>query len=384
VCLPLAAQAQDELGLDFSEAKTPPEFRPSVAFIGVTPDQAEEPLAARAKLLEAELIKAANESERFSTVKTPLDAAQVSTTARKCLDFACLEALAEKLQVNRIVTCTLAKAGPGTVLTINGFDPTLPAVLPSTVESGEKQEKAKIGGFAGIAGKSQAERDKEFLAKVRGPFGEMLKSIATPLGKLDVDVIEQKAITKAKGKELGTGSFFKALPVGNYDLEVTAEDYQPFTQTITVEPMKTASVKVTLIAKPVERRAEPTVSSEPAPAFYKRPGLYVALVGAVLMGVGFTFGGLAKQTENRAIDANHDGVIDITRTQANTAKTQALLANVFVATGAVAFGAGVVWAFIVPMVTSKGSAPSGPQGPSGPGDPEGSGFGFSAAVGGTF
>src|SRR3954470_14114811 len=94
--LPFGAYAQDELGLDFSEAKTPPEFRPSVAFLGVTPDQAEEPLAARAKLLEAELIKALNESERFDTVKTPLDAAKISTSARKCLDFACLETLAEK------------------------------------------------------------------------------------------------------------------------------------------------------------------------------------------------------------------------------------------------------------------------------------------------
>src|SRR6185436_12068299 len=145
----------------------------------------------------------------------------------------CLEALAEKLGVNRIITCTLAKAGPGTVLTINGFDPTLPAVLPAQVESAEKDEKAKIGGFAGIKGKTQAERDKEFLAKVRGPFSEMMKNIATPLGKIAVDVIEQKAVTKVKGKELGTGSFEKTMPVGNYDVEVNAgEEYETYTQTV--------------------------------------------------------------------------------------------------------------------------------------------------------
>jgi hypothetical protein len=380
--VPLAAQAQDEMGLDFSEAKTPPEFRPSVAFIGITPEQAEEPIAVRAKLLEAELGKLIGDSERFSTVKMPVDVAGVSTTARKCFDFACLEELAEKVGVQRIIMGKLAKAGPGTVLTIYGFDPTLPAVLPATVESGEKAEKAQLGGFSGIAGKSQAQRDKEFLAKTKGPFNEMLKQIATPLGKIVVDVIEQKAVTKLRGKELGVGSFEKTMPVGNYELEVTSDEYQPFTATVTVEPMKAAEVKVTLIAKPVERPVQPVVVAEPAPVFYKRPGLYVALAGAILMGVGFTFGGLAKSTENRAQDRDNDGLIDITRSQAQTAKTQALLANVFVATGAVALAAGVVWAIVVPMIPMKGStAPTGPT----PGDPtEGSGFGFTAAFGGTF
>lgn len=381
--VPLAASAQDELGLDLSEEKTPAEFRPSVAFIGITPDTAEEPLAVRAKLLEAELGKLISESERFATVKMPVDAAAVSTTARKCLDFACLEGLAEKLGVHRIILGTLAKSGPGTVLTLNGFDPTLPAVLPMTIESGEKQEKAQMGGFAGIAGKGQAQRDKEFLAKTKGPFNEMLKKIATPLGKLSVDVIEQKAVTRLRGKELGTGSFEKAMPVGTYELEVTADGYMPFNGTATIEPAKRAEVKVTLVAKEIERVETPVVTSEPAPVFYKRPGVYLALAGAILMGVGFTFGAMAKSTENRAVDGDRDGIIDITRSQANTARTQALLANIFVATGAVALAAGAVWAFVIPLIPMKsgGQAPSGPS----PGDPnEGSGFGLQAAFGGTF
>lgn len=382
--LPLAASAQDELGLDFSEEKTPVEFRPSIAFIGVTPDQAEEPLAARAKMLEAELFKLIGESERFAAVKSPLEAAAVSTTARKCVDFACLETLAEKLGVQRIITASLAKSGPGTVLTILGFDPTLPAVLPMSVESGEKQEKAQLGGFAGIAGKSQAQRDKEFLGKTKGPFNEMLKKIATPLGKLVVDVIEQKAVTRVRGKELGSGSFEKAMPVGSYEVEVTSDDYQPFSTTVTIEPMKKAEVKVSLVAKPVERAPVEVVTSEPAPVFYKRPGLYMVLVGAVVMGLGFMFGGMAKSTENRAKDADLDGYIDITRSQAQTARTQATMANILVPAGAVLMAAGAVWAFVIPLIPMKsgGQAPA-PSGPT-PGDPEGSGFGFSAAVGGTF
>lgn len=384
-CLALLAPAlasAQELGLDLSEELTPAEYRPSVAFIGVTPDAAEEPLAARAKLLEAELMKMLTESQRFNTVKSPLEAAQVTTTARKCTDYACLEALAEKMGVHRIIFAALSKSGPATVLSISGFDPTLPAVLPMQVESGEKAEKAAMGGFSGLAGKSQAQRDKEFLAKVKSPFNEMMKNIATPLGKLVVDVIEQKAVTRLKGKELGTGSFEKALPVGNYELETTSDEYLPFTATVAVEPAKKTEVKVALVAKEIERVVVPVAKVEPAPVFYKRPGLYVTLAGAILMGIGFGLGGMAKSIENRAVDADHDGAIDITRAQASSARTSALLANILVATGAVAFAAGLVWFFIVPNFSS--SKPAGPSGPS-PSDPaEGSGFGFSAGMGGVF
>ncbi|MBL8957225.1 MAG: PEGA domain-containing protein [Myxococcaceae bacterium] len=385
VFMPLGALAQDELGLDFSEAKTPAEFRPAIAFVGVTPEQAEEPLAVRAKLIEAELLKSLNESERFGTVKAPVDVAGVSTTARKCHDFACLEALAEKLGVHRIVYCTLAKAGPGTVLSINGFDPTLPAVLPATVESGEKAEKAAMGGFAGIAGKSQAQRDKEFLAKVRGPFAEMLKHIATPLGKMAVDVIEQNAVTTWKNRELGTGSFEKALPVGSYEITVRTDGYEEFATTVTIEPLKKAEVKVTLVAKSIERPPEPVVATEPETPLYQRPGVYVALAGAVLVGVGLAMGAMAKSTENRAVDGDLDGRIDITRAQANGARTQALLANVLVPLGACVFAAGALWAFVVPLVFNKSVAPKAPTGPGSPGDPaEGSGFGAAAMFGGSF
>lgn len=386
VLVPFAASAQDELGLDFSEAKTPPEFRPAIAFVGVTPEQAEEPIAVRAKLIEAELLKLLNESERFSAVKAPVDVAGVSTTARKCLDFACLEALAEKLGVHRIIICTLAKSGPATVLSINGFDPTLPAVLPATVESGEKAEKAAMGGFAGIAGKTQAQRDKEFLAKVRGPFSEMVKQLATPLGKLSIDVIEQSAVTWWKNKELGTGSFEKAMPVGTYEIEVRSSEYQPFNTTVAVEPMKKAEVKVTLVAKPVERAAPQVVEVVPEVPIYKRPGVYVAVAGIAMVAVGLAFGGMAKSTESRAVDMNpRDGLIDITRSQAQQAKTNALLANILVPIGACVFAAGALWAFVVPLVFTKSTGPAAPTGPTGPGDPaEGSGFGLAATFGGKF
>jgi hypothetical protein len=383
--VPTLAAGQD-FGIDLSEEKTPPEFRPSIAFVGVTPAEADEQLAGRARLLEAELLKSLADTEDFATVKQPVDVAGISATARKCLEPACLNELADKLQVHRVITATLSRAGPGTVLQISGFDPTLPAVLPASIESGEKQDKAAIGGFAGIAGKSQAQRDKEFITKARPVFVEMVKKLKTPLGKLGVDVIEPQAITRVKGKDLGTGTFEKALPAATYELEVTCEGYLPFTSTVTVEPMKKADVKVTLVAKPIDPSTRPMAQvRETGTPFYKRPGLFMAIGGAALVGLGFMFGAMAKGVENRAVDDDGDGVLDITRAEANGARTNAVLANVFVPLGGAMMVGGLIWFFVTPSV--KGTvAPAGPALPSD--EQEGAGFGavngLTVGMGGTF
>ena len=68
---------------------------------------------------------------------------------------------------------------------------------------------------------------------------------------------------------------------------------------------------------------------------------------------------ISKFIENHAIDSDHDGYIDITRTAANAAKTYATVANVLVTTGAIAMAAGLTWFFIVPLITGPKAAPSG-------------------------
>ena len=136
--------AQDEMGLDLSEPETPPEFRPSIGFIGITASEADEALTARARILETELAKIFTGNTSFGTVKNQAAvgrAAGSNEAARKCVDFQCLEGLSQKLEVDRLIGGTLAKSGPATLLTIYGFDGTLQAVVGAQVESGEKEEK---------------------------------------------------------------------------------------------------------------------------------------------------------------------------------------------------------------------------------------------------
>jgi hypothetical protein len=144
--------------LDLSEPEVPPEFRPTLAVIGISSGEAaEDPIVtSRAKMLEAELVRIAAANPAFGKVMDPGQAAQElgakAAEARKCIDFACLDTLAKALKVDRLILGTVTKSGPASMLTLYGFDAVLPEVVQGTVESGEKAEKAKIGGFAGIQG----------------------------------------------------------------------------------------------------------------------------------------------------------------------------------------------------------------------------------------
>lgn len=378
------AAFSQELGLDLSEPEVPNEFRPAIGFLGVTPEENDEALSARAKLLEAELFKLLSSNSNYGGVKNQAQVAAAAGSAeamRACTDYACLEGLAHKLDVYRLVGMRLSKSGPGSMLTIFGYDGALPSVIGSQVESGEKEEKKLIGGFAGIAGKSQAQRDREFVKKATAPFLEMLQKLGTPLGKLVVDCIDSAAVTTLRGKEVGAGSFEKLLPVGTYDLKTSSAEYLPFEQQVKIAPQQQFTVKVVLIAKPVEKAPVAVKKSSGGPTIATRPGLYIAIVGAIAAGVGIYFGQMAKATERRSLELNN-GVSPITRADANWAKTEALMANIMVGVGAAAFVGGGLWFFLTP--TPKASvAPVGPAAPV-DSDTAGAGFGYMAGVGGKF
>ena len=69
--------------------------------------------------------------------------------------------------------------------------------------------------------------------------------------------------------------------------------------------------------------------------------MYVAAAGAVALGIASAFGASASGIQGRAVDANQDGILDITRAEAMSAQRNATTANVlFAAGGAAAIGGG--------------------------------------------
>lgn len=382
--LPAVVWAQDAYELDLSEAEVPAEFKPSIAVLGVTQAEEDPILVSRAKMLEAELTKVVQGSGKFSKVLDPSQVAQAlgdeAAAARKCGDYQCSLALTKKLGVDRLVSDSLNKSGPASLLTLIGFDPALNDLPGAQIESNEKQDKQQMGGFAGLQGKTQSQKDKEFIKKATPLMGEALYALSKPNGKIAIDSAEPSSVATINGEEAGVGSFEKILGRGSYEVKVTAAGYQTFEARVTVEEQKVATVKVVLVAKPIEVKPQVVAEKSTGSPIYARPGLYVAAAGVVAVAVGIVMGVQAKSVEGRAVDRDGDGVVDVTRAQVQAAKGQATLANVLVGAGAVAVAGGGVWFFLTP---SKNGVPKAddPQAPPAEG---GGAFGWTAGVGGRF
>lgn len=371
--------------LDLSEPEIPAEFRPTIAVIGVVSGEAADDAvtSSRAKQLEVELVKAATSNAAFGNVMNPTQAAEAlgaaAADARKCTDYACLNDLAKKLKVDRLIRGSVTKSGPASLLTLQGFDPGLAEVVGGTVESNERAEKAQIGGFAGIQGKSQAQKDKEFVKKANPLFFEVMEKIKTSNGKIVIDTAETSAITLLNGNELGMGSFEKVVARGSYDVKVAAVGYNTYETKVVVEPQKASTINVVLVAK--EIAVKPVIVEEvrKATPLVERPGLYIAVAGAIAVGVGIALGVSAKGVEARA-KPNADGVVPISRSAAQGAKTNALLANILVPAGSVLVAGGGLWVILTPGAGKKKEEAPPAETPA----TQGGGFGVMAGYSGSF
>ncbi len=344
----LPALAQDFEGLDLSGDEPTPqianEYRPTLAVISVKAADKEDVSASRARQLEAELLKQLGQGDLFQTVTEP---SQVRTqlaaefaAAEACIDYACFDALAKKLNVHRVVRLTVAKHGAGSMVEMYGFDPGFNEVLHVGQESGEKAEKS----FLGVAGKSQAAKDKEFLKKMGGFLTQVQKRLSTANGKIIVDNADPGALVTIDSSEGGVGNVEAIVQRGVRTVKVTAKGFKPFEKSVTVEPAKDVTVQVTLEAIPLAPVAQPVVKEGPSQNVFTKPGLYLALIGAGAIATGIAFGQSAQNVKTR-VEAGGDPV-QVTRAEAKGAPTQALLANVLVGAGAAAVAGGVTWIIV--------------------------------------
>lgn len=364
IFLATAAFAQDfELDLTEEKPVTPAEFRPTLGVLSVKAADTEDVSASRARQIEAELLKLLGQGELFQTVvepsavRTQLGAAFAAAEA--CVDYSCFESAAKKLKVNRLVRLTVQKHNVGSMVTMYGYDPGFNEVLVVAQESGEKAEKA----FLGVAGKTQAQKDREFMKKMAAFLVQVQKSLSTPNGKIVVEN-DPSALVTLDGAEAGTGSVELIAQRGTRTVKVTSAGYKPFEQTVTVEPLKTATVTVSLVALPLEPVVVIKKEEGPKGGLFTKPGLYLAVLGAAAVGIGVAFGQSAQGVKTR-LAAGGDPV-GVTRVDAKNAPTSALMANILVGAGAALVAGGVTWVILTP---TPGSAPAAPAPKTGTGEP---------------
>ena len=183
-----------EFELDLTEEKpaVPTEFRPTLCVLSVKAADGDDVSASRARQLEAELLKQLGQGDLFQTVVEPSAArTQLGADFAKveaCTDYSCMEAAAKKLKVNRLVRLTVQKHGVGSMVTMYGYDPGFNEVLVVSQESGEKAEKT----FLGVAGKTQSQKDREFLKKINSFLVQVQKTLSIPNGSSSSTTILQR------------------------------------------------------------------------------------------------------------------------------------------------------------------------------------------------
>jgi hypothetical protein len=306
-------------GLDLTEEGT--ELRPSLAVLGV---QVDPPTPLSQRVGDA-LVKVV-QTGAFSRVERP----EPSVPARGCREAECLRALAHELGVDRILTADL---DAGETLRVHGFDWGRGEVETVSVPT-------RSLGTGPV--------DRRLAPALQG----LLQTLSRPLGELEVTVEPAAEELRWGNRVLGAGAHLKvAVPAGTQPLVVTAEGYQPHEEEVEVRSAGQARVEVSLAPIPppplpaVEQIVDREFDARPRPPevtpVWERPAFFVAVAGAAVLGAGLVVGQSARVVQAQAIDADGDGVLDVTRAEMLGAQRRATVANVLGTVGALALAGGV-------------------------------------------
>lgn len=330
----VSASAQ-EFELDLSDdtpgPTSPQELRPTLVVLEVVASEGDDVSTSRAKQLQSELLASLNKGQQFQAVLGP--------TGDHCTEVACFKLASTTAKAQRAARVTVQRQGVGSLVTLLGFDPAEPQLVRVVIDSAEKAEKS----FMGVTGKTQAQRDREFLRKVLPQLRSAFRKVAIANGKVIVGNRDPGTPVLIDGQQVGLGRVEAVVPRGAHTVSVGGPVYEPYSQAITVKPLETVSVELQLKAKPLTRIE--TQKSESVPVF-ARPGLYLAIAGVAAAAVGVVLG-VSTQGVQQRIDAGGRPVA-VTRTEAMGAATNAVLANVLVGGGAALAVGGITWVALTP------------------------------------
>ncbi|HEU4758984.1 MAG TPA: hypothetical protein VFT91_03280 [Dehalococcoidia bacterium] len=364
LALSTASRAQEGLGLDLTTDTM--DLRPSLAVVGV--DLAEGNPKRDGWILNylGTLISAnAAKSNLFVTVMKPDEVAQKLgdkyAEAVKCAEDTCMVEIATALGVERVLTAQASHGATTSGLKLNAFTRATLAVSPATVE---------------VKGPPHGDYFKKTVLALKPLF----QGLSGKLAHLKVTPSLDTAKVTLGDRDLGTGTVDVKVSAGSYLLKAIADGFAG-QQQVTLEEGGSADLQVAMepvreegaakVASAGGKTSPGSTSSTPAgpgpdngalasaarkpsgpglslDAFLKHPGTYVGAAGAVAILVGAGMGATAVATGGRAVDANRDGVLDITRSDALAARSQAVIANVLFAAGALGLAGGGAWIFVSP------------------------------------
>jgi hypothetical protein len=342
-------------GLDLSGAVGPgADLMPRFVFLGLeTPDKAG---AAVAKRWMGWLQSQALRTGQVTAGADPAEARQQLEgeyeTALRCGDGACFRTPADTLDADLVTTGRLALEDGRWTLRLWTYDRDR-----GVVETDE------------VSGRKPA--DGNFIRQGGAMLAKRVTELARPRALLKVSSNVSSAVVRVGERMLGVGTVETKLPPGEVQLVVEADDYTPFTKTLTLTSGKTEEVQVRLEltgpapegppadAVATKKKKSGKSSSGGGASVFSRPALYTALVGLAAVGVGAALGSSSKGVISRAQpDAN--GVLGVTRAEYQAAQQQGALATALMAGGGAVAGGSLLWLVIVPAHAESPSSSLGP------------------------
>ena len=343
------------LGLDLSGGTAGADLQPRFALVGLdTPERAG---AAASKRWVGWLQSVAFKTGRVARASDPADARKQLGAdyagALRCSEASCLSAPADTLDADLLTTARLALEDGGWTLRLWTYDRDR-GVVELDVVTGRKPT------------------DSAFIREAGAVLTRRVTELARPRGLLKVTSNVPQAVVRVGSRLLGVGTIETKLPPGELQLVVEADDYAPFSKTVTLAPGETQEVAARLEllgsspdGPPSDAVASVTKkSSGPSgPSIFTRPALYTTVLGLAVAGVGVAMG---MGLQGKVVDADGDGVQDLSRSDYLALRQQSALATALIAAGGTVTAGSVVWLVVVPQRSGPASTSVAPV-TSGPG-----------------
>lgn len=345
-------------GLDLRDDVPSAELLPHWVLVGL--DTSDKAGAAASKNWLATLVRAARDTKQvalgasFKDVKERLG--DNYDAALRCAEAACMAEPADTLDAELLVTARLVREGKQWALHLWTYDRDHNTVAEDV-----------------LTGRNP--RDAKFMRSAAEAVAKRVQELGRQRAKLKVSVNVPQAVVRLGDKTLGVGNIEARLPPssGEVKVSVEADEYSAFSKMVTLNSGETVTVDARLeLNGPAPdgppqdealKVASKKKSSGPSkPSIFKRPALYTAVVGLAAVGVGVAMGLQAKSVNDRARDANGDGVLDVTRREVQDAQSKASLATILMAGGGVVAGGSLVWLALVPTQSAPKPTVTGASG----------------------
>ncbi len=339
-----------------------------------TPDRAGAAVAKRwVGWLQSQVLRTGQVASGADVTRSRSSSRRRYENTLRCESVECFKGFADTLDADLLTTARLALEDGGWTLRLWTYNRDR-GVVETDVVTGRKPA------------------DSNFIRQAGDTLAKRVSELARPRSLLKVSVNVSQAVVRVGERMLGVGTVEAKLPPGEVQLIVEADEYTPYTKSVTLTPGQTEEVQVRLelngpapegppadAVAGVKKKKSSKSSGESS--VFSRPAFYTAMVGLAAVGVGVVLGTSAKSVADLARTPDGNGVVGVTRREYEAARQQSAISSALMAGGGALAGGSLLWLIIVP---ARSAPPSSSLGPVSSGTGGTGGTALHLVIGGSF